>query len=371
MDTLASTSTNLVGHTASALDTPALLVDLDTMAANIARIAAACRAHGVAWRPHAKAHKTPEIARLQIAAGAIGVTCAKLGEAEAMAAAGIRDILIANQIVGSIKIARLVALATHADPIVCVDSIANLDALDAAFAASGRPLRVAIEVDIGMGRAGLAPGPSVAAFAGEIAQRAHLRFVGVVGWESHATTIADASEKARAVRDAVAPLVASARACVDAGYPVTVVSCGGTGTFPWCIEQPGVTEVEIGGAIFSDMHYRTHYHVDFEPALTILATVTSRPTPTRIIIDAGRKAMSGDAALPQPRGLPPVRLVKLSAEHATIELESASAVPAVGDRIELVVGYSDTTVHLHEEIVAMRAGRIEAIWRVAGRGKLK
>jgi D-serine deaminase-like pyridoxal phosphate-dependent protein len=370
MDTPAA-PTPLSGQPTSALDTPALLVDLDVMDANIARVAAACRARGVGWRPHAKAHKTPEIALREIAAGAIGVTCAKLGEAEVMAAAGIRDILIANQVVGPLKIARLVALAQRADPIVCVDCAANLDALDAAFASAERPLRVAIEVDIGMGRAGLAPGEAVVAFAREIARRSHLRFVGVVGWESHATTIADPADKARAVREAVAPLAASARACAEAGHPVAIVSCGGTGTFPWCIEQPGVTEVQIGGAIFSDMHYTTHYHVDFAPALTILATVTSRPTPTRIIIDAGRKAMSGDAALPQPRGLPPVRLVKLSAEHATIELAEPSAMPGVGDRIELTVGYSDTTVHLHEEIVALRRGRIESVWRVAARGKLR
>ena len=361
----------LIGERKEALDTPALLVDLDVMATNIERIAAACRAQDVSWRPHCKAHKTPEIAKLQIAAGAIGVTCAKLGEAEVMAAAGIRDILIANQIVGPAKIARLVALARHADPIVCVDSIDNADALSAAFEHERQRLRVAIEVDIGMHRAGVEPGVPVTSLARAIATRRGLRFVGVVGWESHATTVADPTEKERLVREAVAMLVASARACSDAGHAVEVVSCGGTGTFPYCIEQPGVTEVQVGGAIFSDMHYRTHYHVDFAPALTLLATVTSRPTPTRIIVDAGRKAMSGDAALPAPIGLPAVSVVKLSAEHTKVELAAPCTTPRVGDKIEFVVGYSDTTVHLHEEIVALRDGRIESIWRVAGRGKLK
>src|ERR1700686_5224770 len=133
MDTRTVSPHSLIGQTKSALDTPALLVDLDVMEANIARIVAACRAYGVAWRPHSKAHKTPEIAQRQIAAGAIGVTCAKLGEAEVMAAAGIRDILIANQIVGAIKIARLVELAGRADPIVCVDCVQNVAELDVAF----------------------------------------------------------------------------------------------------------------------------------------------------------------------------------------------------------------------------------------------
>src|SRR5438874_6357799 len=133
MDTRTAATHSLIGQSKSALDTPALLVDLNVMEANIARIAATCRAHGVAWRPHSKAHKTPEIAQMLIAAGAIGVTCAKLGEAEVMAAAGIRDILIANQIVGPIKIARLVHLAAHADPIVCVDSVENLVELGVTF----------------------------------------------------------------------------------------------------------------------------------------------------------------------------------------------------------------------------------------------
>ncbi|MBI3707028.1 MAG: DSD1 family PLP-dependent enzyme [Proteobacteria bacterium] len=364
-------SSSLIGHSKTALDTPALLVDLDVMEANIARIAATCRAHGVAWRPHSKAHKTPEIARKQIAAGAIGVTCAKLGEAEVMAASGIRDILIANQIVGPIKIGRLIGLADRADPIICADSSENLMELDAAARRAGKRLKVAIEVNIGMNRAGVEPGTPVLALAREIASRPGLRFVGLVGWESQATTIADSAEKERVVRDAVAALAASARACKEAGHTVEVVSCGGTGTFPYCAKQPGVTEVQVGGAIFSDMHYRTHYHVDFPPALTVLATVTSRPTPTRIVVDAGKKTMSGDAAMPAPTGLPAIGAVKLSAEHAKIELERPSDTPRIGDKIEFIVGYSDTTVHLHEEIIGVRGGHIEAVWPVAGRGKIK
>jgi D-serine deaminase-like pyridoxal phosphate-dependent protein len=371
MDTRTVSSHILIGQSKLALDTPVLLVDLDIMEANIARIVATCRTNGVAWRPHSKAHKTPEIARMQMAAGAIGVTCAKLGEAEVMATAGIRDILIANQIVGLIKIDRLVQLADYADPIVCVDSIENLIELDAAFSRAGKRLRVAIEVNIGMNRAGVEPGAPAVALAREIASRPGLRFVGVVGWESHATTIADPTEKERTVRDAVAALTASARACAAAGHSVAVVSCGGTGTFPFCAQQPGVTEVQVGGAIFSDMHYLTHYHVDFAPALTVLATVTSRPTPTRIVVDAGKKTMSGDAAMPAPRGMPPISAMKLSAEHSKIELGQPSSLPKIGDKIEFIVGYSDTTVHLHDEIVGVRGSRVESIWRVAGRGKLK
>jgi D-serine deaminase-like pyridoxal phosphate-dependent protein len=364
-------SAGLIVLPKAALETPALLVDLDVMDANIARIADACRLHGVGWRPHIKGHKTPEIARRQLAAGAIGVTCAKLGEAEVMADAGITEIVIANQIVGASKVARLIRLLERAPVIVSVDSLANIAELAEAAHRGGRELRVVVEVDIGMNRAGAAPGPPVVALAEAIAQQRGLRFVGVIGWESHAVTLADPGEKARVVTEAIARLTASAEACRQAGHDAPIVSCGGTGTFPYCVRQPGVTEVQVGGGILSDIHYRSHYHLDHPYALTLLTTVTSRPTPTRIVLDAGKKAMSGDAALPEPVGLPAVHSLRLSAEHTTIELKASCQTPKVGDQLELIVGYSDTTVHLHEEIVGLRDGWVEAVWRVAARGRIK
>lgn len=352
------------------LDTPALLVDLDVMEANIAHVADACRAQGVAWRPHVKSHKTIEIARKQIAAGAIGVTCAKLGEAEVLSAAGIHDILIANQIVGPIKVKRLMALPREADVIVSVDSEANVVELAEAAKAAGRKQRVVIEVNTGMNRAGVEPGAPAVALADIIARHPSLRLVGVMGWEAHVTAIQDPTIKAEAVAEAIALLTDSAQACREAGHDMSIVSCGGTGTLQYCVSQPGVTEVQVGGAIFNDEHYRTHYGLDLPCALTVLATVISRPNPMRVILDAGRKAMSNDMALPRPLGLD-VASVKLSAEHAQIELSAASEIPHIGDKIELVIGYSDTTIHLHEEIVALRGGAVVAVWKVAGRGKLK
>lgn len=364
-------SQTALGCKTAELDTPALLVDLDVMERNIARIVGTCRKHGVQWRPHIKGVKTPEIAHREIAAGAIGVTCAKLGEAEVMAEAGIRDILIANQIVGPAKMARLVALRKHADPIVAVDSPAHVAALAAAARNPAKPLRLVIEVNVGMNRAGVPPGEAAARLVQEIASRDGLRFAGLMAWESQAVRIADPLEKERVVKEALARLAATAALCREAGHEVPIVSCGGSGTFPFYIQQPGVTEVQIGGAIFSDMHYRGNYHLDFPPALTLLATVTSRPTPTRIILDAGRKALPADIAMPEPLGLPALNAIKLSAEHATLELAAPSDTPRIGDRVEFIVGYSDMTVHLHEEIVAHRGGRIEAVWRVAARGKIK
>jgi D-serine deaminase-like pyridoxal phosphate-dependent protein len=361
----------LIGRSKADLDTPALIVDLDIMEANIRRIADTCRAHGVSWRPHIKGQKVVEIARKELEAGAIGITCAKVGEAEVMAAAGIRNILIANQIVGRIKVARLVDLLDRAEVIVAVDSAENVAELAVAASARSRVLGVVIEVNLGMNRAGVQPGAPVVALAAAIAASRGLRFAGLMGWESQAVTIADPARKVRVIEEAIAQLTASADACRAAGYPVEIVSCGGTGTFPTAILQRGVTEVQIGGGIFSDQRYRNGYHVDLPCALTILATVTSRPTPTRIVLDAGRKSMSSDAAMPEPVGLPAVRELRLSAEHATIELEAPSATPRIGERVEFLAGYGDTTVHLHEEIIAMRKGRLEAVWPVVARGKIK
>ena len=355
----------------STLDTPTLLVDLDIMESNIAHIAQLCRAQGVQWRPHFKGHKTLEIAQMQISAGAIGVTCAKLGEAEILAANGIRDILIANQIVGAPKVRRLMRLLDLADVIVAVDSVENIRELAEAAQRADKKLRVVIEVNTGMNRAGVEPGAPVLALADEIARHPGLRFTGVMGWEAHATAIADPADKEKAVATAIGLLTQSAELCRRAGHDVRIVSCGGTGTLLYCIRQPGVTEVQVGGAVMNDEHYRWHYNIDLPFSLTILTTVTSRPTPTRVILDAGRKTMSIDTAIPRPLDVPAVREVRLSAEHAQLELEAPSDWPRVGDRVEFIPGYTDTTVHLHEEIVALRQGRIEAIWKVAGRGRIK
>jgi D-serine deaminase-like pyridoxal phosphate-dependent protein len=359
-----------VGRPKTELDTPVLLVDLDIMDRNIATIAGACRAAGVAWRPHFKGIKVPAISLRAIAAGAIGITCAKLGEAEVAAAAGIRDILIANQIVTPRKIARLVHLRRSADVMVAVDDAGNVAALGAAAAAAGVRLRVLIEVDVGMHRAGVLPGAATVDLARRITATDGLVFAGIMGWEAQAVGIADPAEKQRVVVAAIAQLAASARACADAGLPCGIVSCGGTGTIKYTMHQPGVTEIQAGGGMFSDMRYTTSMHADLEPALTILATVTSRPTPTRIICDAGRKTMSADGIDPKPLGLGKIVRIGFSAEHATIELEAPSAIPAIGDTIEFIAGYGDTTVHLHDTLHGVRGGIVEAEWPVLARGKL-
>lgn len=360
-----------VGRMKMALDTPALLVDLDVMAGNIGQIAATCRDAKLAWRPHTKGIKIPAIAHQALAAGAIGVTCAKLGEAEVMAAAGIRDILVANQIVGAPKIARLIGLQRHAEVKVLIDSTDNAAALAAAASAAGVRLRVLIEVDTGMGRAGVAPGEAALALARTIAALPALELNGVEGWEGHAVEIPDEREKAAAIERSVGSLTATADALRRAGLPIAIVSCGGTGTFRFTTRLPGVTEIQAGGGILSDVRYRTKCNAELPYSLTVLTTVISRPNERRIICDAGKKAMSSDAAVPLPLGLESVRSVSLSAEHAKVELDQPNRSLKVGDKLEFVVGYSDTTVHLHEEMIGMRDGRVEIVWPILGRGKLR
>src|ERR1044072_2695607 len=193
---------HLVGADKSAVDTPALFVDLDILQENIARIADACRQGGINWRPHTKGIKVPQIARMLIAGGAAGITCAKLGEAEGMAAHGFSDILIANQIVGSQKIARLVPLRRNCDVMVAADSRENVTAIAEAARAAGVTIRLVIEVDMGMKRAGVAPGEACVALAQFVAKQNGVKFAGLMGWEGQTAGIADAKEKAAAVAGA-------------------------------------------------------------------------------------------------------------------------------------------------------------------------
>ena len=364
--------THLIGCPKSHLDTPALLVDLPTLERNTRKMAdTIIRNAGVRWRPHTKGMKTPALAHRLLDAGAMGITCAKLGEAEVMAAGGVRDILIANQIVGPRKIARLVNLRKQADVMVCVDDESNIRQLNLAAVEKGVRVRVLIEVNVGMNRAGVAPGESVLKLAQTIAVCPGLQFSGLMTWEAHTLAIEDSEEKQRMITESLSKLTLSADLCRRNGLCVDIVSCGGTGTYWISAFHPGVTEIEAGGGIFGDVRYRTVFGVEHEYALTVLSTVTSRPTPTRIICDAGKKTMSSDASVPEPIGIPNVNLVALSAEHGKIELDAPAEAPRVGEIIEFVAGYSDTTVVLHDELYGIRDGVVEAVWPLPARGRLQ
>jgi D-serine deaminase-like pyridoxal phosphate-dependent protein len=361
--------TPVIGRSKWDLDTPALLVDLDAMERNIARMATYFRQVPVGWRPHTKGVKVPAIAHQELRAGALGVTCAKLGEAEVMAAAGIRDILVGNQIVGPEKIAKLVGLRHHADVIVCIDNLGNAEALSAAAQTKGVNLRVLVEVNIGLNRSGVEPGSGAVTLSEKVASLPHLRYSGLMGWEGHLASKPPSEEKRRACEDAVARLVESAQACRAVGLPVDIVSCGGTGTYQYSAHVPGVTEIQAGGGALGDLTYRK-WGVDHECALTVLASVVSRPTPTRVVVDAGRKAMQREVTIPEPKGIQVAESIRLSAEHTTFELVEPIPSLRIEDKVEFLVGYGDTTVCLHDQLVGVRDSIVEIVWPVLGRGKL-
>ncbi len=364
--------TTLAGTRVEDLDTPAMLIDLDAMDRNIAHIAGTLKAAGVNWRPHAKGHKTPAIAHRQIAAGAIGVTCAKLGEAEVFAQNGVKDILIASQVVGPIKARRLAALiaSTGADVVVAVDDASNVRELDAAAGEYGVKPRVVIEIDTGMQRAGTQPGAPTVELAKLVHSLPNLRFAGVMSWEGHAVSMKDHEVRREAIERSIGQLLETAEACRAAGLPVEIVSCGGSGTYLTTSKQQGITEVQAGGATLGDIFYR-ELQSPAEPALTLMVQVISRPTPDRIIFDAGRKTVDPTTRSPEVRGVEGVVGLGLSAEHGTLKLDRPNTEIKVGDRLYFDIGYHDQALHLHENLYAVRDGVVVGVWPTLSRGKIQ
>src|SRR5262245_16190760 len=209
--------------TTADLDTPALCIDLDAFEANIRELVSACRSRGIDWRPHVKCHKSVAVARRLVDAGAIGLTCAKLGEAEVFAAAGIHDLLIANMIVGPRKVERLVALRRKVDPIVCIDHLDQARPIAAAMQAMGLSQRVLIELDLGMSRVGIAPGQAAVELAKQIVKLPGLSLAGIMGWEGHLITIEDPAEKTAKISAAIAQLAQTSKLFAQAGLPCPIV----------------------------------------------------------------------------------------------------------------------------------------------------
>jgi D-serine deaminase-like pyridoxal phosphate-dependent protein len=359
-----------VGFKKSELDTPVLWVDLDLMQSNIAHLAAYFERAGVNWRPHMKGIKVPAIAHKAIASGAIGVTCAKLGEAEVMAAAGIQDILIANQIVGRTKVARLANLRRQADVKVVVDDERNIAELGEAARTKGVELGVLVELDVGMHRAGVAPGQPALELSRLVHETPGLRYRGLMAWEGHTRAVDDLNLRRQAIEKAIALLIGSVELCRDAGLPVDIVSAGGGGTFYVTAFQPGVTEIQAGGAIFGDVLYQK-WGEETKPSLFVRTTVTSRPAPDRIIFDAGFKTLPKWIGTPQPVGLPGVKEMRTSAEHGVVTLETPAPTVQVGDAFDFIVGYGDSTVFLHDNLYGVRDGVVEVVWDIQGRGKIR
>ena len=359
------------------VDTPAMLVDESILHQNIAEMAALAASNGVALRPHIKTHKTPQIARLQMAAGAVGVTCAKLGEAEVMVdEAGIDDVLLAYPIVGAPKIARLLGLMERAHVTVAVDSREAASALADAMHGAGRTLDLYVEVNTGQDRAGARAGQEAVDLALAIARMQGVRVVGVMTHEGHAGASDPDAIAATALRAGRA-LVETAEAIRARGVDLTTVSVGSTPSAPYTPTVPGVTEMRPGTYVFYDNSIFRHGRIGPDRcAARIATTVVSRPAADRAVIDAGSKMLAMDPSPSHPGhgylvGHPNAILARISEEHGVVLLPEGEPGFAVGDRHEVIPNHVCPTINLNDELLIVRDGRLVDRWRVAARGKVR
>jgi D-serine deaminase-like pyridoxal phosphate-dependent protein len=355
-----------IGKPRDAITTPALILDAAVLRRNIAAMADRMKGP-TRLRPHAKSHKCAQIARLQVEAGAIGVTTATVWEAAALVRAGIRDVLIANQVVGLEKVQRLAETAREARITVAVDDPGNAEALSKSAGAAGSEIGVLVEVDVGMNRSGVRTREQALRVAERVHQLPGLRLRGVMGYEGHCALEADRTVRARNAQAAMEYLLSMADALGAAGLSNEVVSAGGTGTYDLTGMNPRVTEIQAGSYVFMDAT-RLAFISEFAPALTVLTTVVSRHG-TTLVLDGGKKTVSADFTLPRIVGFPPEQLAprKFAEEHLLCDA-AVDCTLAVGDRVELVPGYCPTTVNLHEVYHVVEEGVVVDLWPVLARG---
>lgn len=356
------------------VDTPALLVDLDALEGNIARMAKAVEGGAVRLRPHAKSHKCAEIARRQIAAGAVGVCSQKVSEAEALVAGGVADVLVTNEIVGKTKVARLARLARDAKVAVLADDAGNVDELDSAARAERVRLDVLIEIDVGAQRCGIAPGEPALALVRRVAGCRNLRFAGLHAYHGAAQHLRSASERRAAIAAAAEKTRATKGLIESAGIACETVTGAGTGTFLLEGGSGVFNEIQPGSYVFMDADYNRNAWDDswprFEQSLFVLATVMSAPAPDRAVVDAGLKASSVDSGMPLVHARPGVEYAKASDEHGVLTIAAGAKAPKLGEKILLVPGHCDPTVNLYDWLVCVRKGAVEALWPVTARGAL-
>ena len=348
------------------IPTPALIVDVAALDRNIARMAAFFASGPCRLRPHFKAHKTPEIARRQLAAGScVGITCATVSEAE-VAADLCDDVLIANELVSADKCERVAALARQIAITTAIDSATGADVLASAARAAGVTIGVLVDVNVGQGRCGVETPEEAVALAQRASATEGLTLRGVMGYEGHLQPVRNRQERETRTREAMHGLVATAIRIRAAGLPCDVVSSGGTGTYDISGRIDLVTEIQAGSYALMDSDY-TSVGVPFEQAFTVLGTIVSRPAPNRCVADCGHKAMTKDHALPSVKGIEGATVASLNDEHATLAVP-ASCTLAVGDRIQLIPSHTDPTVNLHDVFYALDGDRVVDVWPITARG---
>ncbi len=362
-----------VGMSVDQIDTPALVIELDAFEYNLVAMRRAIAGSGARLRPHAKTHKSAAIARRQIAEGAVGICCQKVAEAEALAAAGIEDILVSNEVVGAGKVARLASLAARARIGVCVDHPQQVDALSAAAAAAGSRIDVLVEIDVGAGRCGVPPGPPAVALAARIAAARHLRFQGLQAYYGSAQHLREPAERARATAAAATKASWTAALIRAEGLDVATVAGAGTGTLRHEAASGVYNELQPGSYLFMDGDYAANRrHPDdpeFRHSLFVLTTVMSVPAPGRAVLDAGLKAVAVDSGLPKVADRSGLTVMGCSDEHARVAVDGP--MPELGEKLRLIPGHCDPTVNLYDWYVGVRSGVVEAVWPIEARGAIR
>ncbi|HEX8361504.1 MAG TPA: D-TA family PLP-dependent enzyme [Longimicrobium sp.] len=355
------------------LETPAALVDTARMHANLRRAAEYCRAHGVSWRPHAKTHKTPELAAVQMRLGAVGVTVATPREAEVMASA-VDDILLAYPPFGASKLERLMRLPEHVRLTVGLDSAEALDALADAARRAGRTVGVLVELDAGMGRVGLGSPEHAVELARRAADTEGVEYRGIMFYPGHIRgPVAEQDAALAALNGRLAERIGALEA---AGLRPEVVSGGSTPTFWRSHEIAGLTEVRPGTNIFND---RTTAEIGAcawdECAYSVLATVVSTAVPGQAVVDAGSKALAKEELRAEGGGYgalldrPDVTVRAVSEEHGLLDLTDTDWRPCVGDRVRIVPNHVCVSVNLQERLWGVSGDGVQAEWEIAGRGR--
>lgn len=351
------------------LDTPALLVDLDILERNLHRMAGFMAEFDCTIRPHFKAHRMPEICRRQVALGAHGLTCAKLGEAEALAQSGFDHLLVANEVVGAPKWRRLARLARRHHVTVGIDHLEVAAETARAAREEQAEVGVLVEVNLGLDRCGVPPGQPAVDLARRCAELRGLRFRGIMGYEGHVVML-PREQKEAVCREAISKLTDTARLCEQAGLEVEVVSAGGTGSWDITAAQPGVTELQCGTYALMDLLFREHAGAqDFDYGCTVLTTVISRPAADRAVVDAGKKGLHPSFGMSRPVSLPGAELTALHSEHGLLQLEGAARDLKVGEQVRFVPYYLEGTVNLYDRAYAVRDGLAVEEWEITGRGR--
>jgi D-serine deaminase-like pyridoxal phosphate-dependent protein len=353
----------LLGQSLDALDTPQLLIDLDSVDANLRRMFAAARERGVAVRTHFKSLKCGGLARYIAATGHAAFLCAKLNEAEVLADAGITDILIANQIVGPLKLRRLAELARRVRLRVCVDNAENVAQLSQVMHAAGVTLGVLVEVDVGMSRCGVPPGEPALALARQIHASPGLRFDGLQAYDGHLQMLPDLAERRSKCLEGMGQVLATRRLIEAAGLPLAIVTGAGTGTWEFVAGFEGVTEIQPGSFVLMDCAYHA-IRPEFGCGLSILTSVVS-VRPGWYVLDAGSKAISRDFGTPVIKDRPDEKVLRLSEEHTKVEAEP---VP-IGAHREVIPAHCCATMNLHRQCLAIRRGKVEACWPIEASGR--